>query len=232
MPSPGALIASGRDSDIYEYGPGLVLRRARNGRSLETEARTMEYVRSQGYPVPIVDEITEGGIALVMARITGPTMVQALPRRPWALGSQARLLAELHMRLHEIEAPDWLGTAPGPAGDRLVHLDLHPLNVIMGKQGPVVIDWPNARRGDPTVDVALTWIVLASGAIPAPAPLAALLGRFRSLFVRKFVAQFDRNVISAMVPAMVEYKVQDPNMSEVECQAMRRLRDAVGDGRG
>ncbi|MGB7051641.1 MAG: phosphotransferase [Acidimicrobiales bacterium] len=231
MRSPGALIASGRDSDIYEYGPGLVLRRARNGRSLETEARTMDYVRSQGYPVPFVDEITEGGTALVMERIIGPVMMKTLAQRPWRMGTQARLLAGLHTRLHEIDGPDWLGPAPGPAGDRLLHLDLHPLNVIMAERGPVVIDWPNARRGDPAVDVALTWVVLESGAIPAPAPLAVLLGRFRSLFVRTFVAQFDRDAISAMVPAMVEYKVQDPHMSDVECQAMRRLSDAVSDGR-
>jgi tRNA A-37 threonylcarbamoyl transferase component Bud32 len=192
----------------------------------------MEYVRSEGYPVPVVDEVTEGGTALVMERIPGPSMMQTMARRPWQEGSQARTLAELHTRLHEIEAPDWLGAAPGPAGDALLHLDLHPLNVIIAERGAVVIDWPNARRGDPAADVALTWVVLQSGAIPAPAPIAALLDRFRSRFVRHFVDRFDRDAISRMVPAMVDYKVQDPNMSEAERQAMRRLAEAVGDGRG
>ncbi len=29
---PGPLLASGRDSEIFDYGPGLVLRRSRNRR--------------------------------------------------------------------------------------------------------------------------------------------------------------------------------------------------------
>ena len=38
---PGrACIASGRDGDIFEFGPGLVLRTTRDGRSIEREART------------------------------------------------------------------------------------------------------------------------------------------------------------------------------------------------
>src|ERR1700722_10388813 len=42
---PGPLVASGRDSDIFEYGPDLVLRRSREGRSMLQEGRIMEYVR-------------------------------------------------------------------------------------------------------------------------------------------------------------------------------------------
>jgi hypothetical protein len=35
----GALLASGRDGDIFDFGPGLVLRKTRDGRSFEHEAR-------------------------------------------------------------------------------------------------------------------------------------------------------------------------------------------------
>lgn len=35
------LIAEGRDADIFEAGPGRVLRRSRNDRSQELEARVM-----------------------------------------------------------------------------------------------------------------------------------------------------------------------------------------------
>ena len=55
---PGPLIASGRDADIYAYGEGLVLRRSRAGRSMETEARLMAYARDHGYPVPAVDHLS------------------------------------------------------------------------------------------------------------------------------------------------------------------------------
>lgn len=50
---PGPLSATGRDANIYEYDPGLVLRRSRAGRSMANEARTMAYLRQSGYPVPI-----------------------------------------------------------------------------------------------------------------------------------------------------------------------------------
>ena len=52
---PGRLLASGRDADIFEYGPRSVLRRSRVSRSLAREARTMDYLASNGYPVPAVE---------------------------------------------------------------------------------------------------------------------------------------------------------------------------------
>ena len=50
MREPAALIASGRDGDIFEFAPGLVLRKTRDGRSIEHEARIMRYVAEHGYP--------------------------------------------------------------------------------------------------------------------------------------------------------------------------------------
>ena len=46
------LIASGRDSDVFAYADGLVLRRYRDGRSAEGEAATLRAVADLGYPVP------------------------------------------------------------------------------------------------------------------------------------------------------------------------------------
>ena len=116
----------------------------------------MEYARSQGYPVPAVEEVSDDGTELVMERVDGPSMLVPLSRQPWALKHYARMLADLHNRLHEIDGPEWLRPAPGGNGERVVHLDLHPLNVILSAKGPVVIDWANVARGDPAADVALT----------------------------------------------------------------------------
>ena len=59
-----------------------------------------------------------------------------------------------------------------PSVDRVVlcHGDLHPSNVILGADGPVVVDWFDASRGDPVGDVARTAILVASD--PAPQHLA------------------------------------------------------------
>ena len=193
MKPPGALIASGRDSDIFEYGPGLVLRRSRARRSMEREARTMTYLRDKGYPVPAVEEVSEDGTDLVMERIEGRSMVAAIGAAPWTVRRQAGTLAELHIQLHEITPPDFLSPAPvGGPGDRVLHMDLHPLNVMIGPQGAVVIDWTNAVLGDPLVDVGVAWVLMGGGEIPGSKLKAALLGWGRALLVNGFVSRFDR----------------------------------------
>jgi aminoglycoside phosphotransferase (APT) family kinase protein len=220
---PGELLASGRDSDIFEYGRGLVLRRSREGHSMAVEARTMEHARAHGYPVPAVDQISDDGTDLVMERVDGPSMFTALSQRPWTVGRHGRLLAELHERLHEIPAPEWVADAPFGSGDRLLHLDLHPLNVILSVNGPVVIDWPNARRGDGNADVALTWVLVAAGGMPIGRVKARVLGWGRQLLINGLLAPFDLAAIRGQLADVVEWKLKDPHMSATEQQGMRSL---------
>ncbi len=56
-PEPERLLASGRDGDSFEFRPGLVVRRTRDGRNIEHEARIMEHVGGLGFPVPQIDEV-------------------------------------------------------------------------------------------------------------------------------------------------------------------------------
>lgn len=180
----------------------------------------MEYLHSQGFPVPAVDEMSDDGTDLVMERIDGPSMVEAVERKPWSVRRQARVLADLHQELHEVAPPDFLAPAPVGRGDRILHLDLHPLNVIVGPRGPVVIDWTNACRGDPRVDVALAWVLMSVGEIPVGRVKAALLGWGRSFLVKGFISRFDREQIAGQLRTVVEWKVKDPNMSGPEIKAM------------
>lgn len=220
MKAPGPLLASGRDSDIFEYGAGLVLRRSREGHSMAMEARTMSFLREQGYPVPAVEELSDDGLDMVMERVDGVTMVEALGKAPWTVRRQAATLADLHRRLHEIEAPDFLPAAPVAGGTKVLHLDLHPLNVMTGPKGVFVIDWPNARRGDPCVDVGLAWVLMAAGQIPGGGTKARLLSFGRSLLVNGFLSHFDRPAVAAILRQIVEMKVQDPHMSQEEIAGM------------
>ena len=223
MQPAGPLLASGRDCDIYEHGPNTVLRRARTGRSLELEARVMAYLHGHGYPVPAVEEVSEDGTDLVMERVDGPSMVQAIESSPWTVRRQGRLLGDLHRRLHDLAAPDFLPPAPIGAGERLVHLDLHPLNVLIGRRGPVVIDWTGASVGDPDVDVALAWALMSGGQIPGGRTAAALLGVGRRLLVGAFLSRFDRATVGAKLRDVVAWKVADPHMAEAEVAAMWQL---------
>jgi aminoglycoside phosphotransferase (APT) family kinase protein len=202
------LIAAGRASDIFDLGDGRVLRRFKAGGDAEREALVMRHARSQGYPVPDVLEVVDDG--LVLERVDGPTMSAALGRRPWTLRRGASLLARLHDELHEIPAPAALSELG--AGDRLLHLDLHPNNVLLSSSGAVVIDWTNARRGEPALDVALTWVILATSG-----------GRAGRLFLRWFLPHFDRDDLVRALPAAAEFRLADPNVTDAERQAVRRL---------
>jgi aminoglycoside phosphotransferase (APT) family kinase protein len=223
MHAPGALLAAGRDCDIYEYEPGLVLRRARNGRSLAAEAEAMTYLTEQGFPVPRIDAVSDDGADLVMERIDGPTMVELLGSRPWQVRRCGAVLADLHLQLHEIEAPAHWPAAPLGAGDRVVHLDFHPLNVIMSRRGPIVIDWPYASRGDPHSDVALAWVLMTAGAIPVGGVRGRIMATGRDLLVNGFLRGVDVGAAASRLRDVVTWKVEDLNISAEEQARMWKL---------
>jgi aminoglycoside phosphotransferase (APT) family kinase protein len=93
----------------------------------------------------------------------------------------------------------------------------------MAATGPVVIDWTNAAAGSPDYDVADTWVLLAAADVPAggAARLVAILGR--RLFLHSFLRHLDRGEIRSAIPAVVEFRLSDRNMSEAERSRMRAL---------
>jgi Ser/Thr protein kinase RdoA (MazF antagonist) len=217
---PGPIIASGRDGDIYEYGPGRVLRRTRDGRSIEHEARIMQYVAEHGYPVPAIYDVLNDGRDIVMERIDGPTLLEVIEQKPWRVPRYGRLLAELHQRLHEIVAPDWL---PNMGGTAVIHRDLHPLNVLMPAKGPVVIDWPNAAAGPAELDVADAWLLMAGASPENPNFLERVMLGMRVVLVAPFLRRFDRNAVVPFLRVAAEGRSRDRNMSQTEIAAMWRL---------
>src|SRR6204780_1830631 len=204
MPELGPLLASGRDADIFEYGTTQVLRRSRNARSMEREARIMQFVYESGYPIPKVGEISADGLELTMERIDGLTMVDTVSAAPWKAKRFGHALADLHTQLHELSGPEWLPSAPCGVGTQLLHLDLHPLNVMMSPRGPIVIDWTNAVRGDPNTDVALTWALISAGEVPTSGVTGKLVRLIRARLIRGFIGAFDRDDVEREVGAVVE----------------------------
>jgi aminoglycoside phosphotransferase (APT) family kinase protein len=213
-------IARGRDADVYALGDGRVLRRYRRPGPTDRERRVMAHARGHGYPVPEVYEWTDTD--MVMDRLDGPSMLADLARHPWRLRRHARTLADLHRRLHAIPAPAGLPTPLGE-GDRLVHLDLHPANVVLTASGPMVIDWPNAGRGDGLADVATTWVILRTSRLEGPLTqrLVATVGQ--RLFAAAFLAGFDRREVFRHLPAVVAARLADRNVRDHERRRLRRL---------
>jgi aminoglycoside phosphotransferase (APT) family kinase protein len=219
---PGRLIGSGRAADVYELGDGRVLRRYRIKADVEHEARLMRYLWSAGFPVPEVYDAE--GTDIVMARVDGTDMLSDLARRPWRATRCARVLARMHDRLHEIEAPSWL---PRPLGDgnRVLHLDLHPGNVIMTSAGPVVIDWSNGAAGPPGADVAMAALIMRISEVDElPLAVKLIAGRVR----RSVVRQFERYAGHDAGPWLLEVaklRLVDRNVRPAEAEVLRRMID-------
>jgi Ser/Thr protein kinase RdoA (MazF antagonist) len=154
----GPPLASGREADVYALDERRVLRRYRREADVTAEVAAMRYVAAHGYPVPAVHEAA--GSDMIMERLDGPTMAQACAAGALSTEDGAAHLAGLLHRLHEL--PPWPGAAPG---SRILHLDLHPENVLMTPRGPMVIDWCNARTGEPDLDTGLTALILAQVAV-------------------------------------------------------------------
>ncbi len=222
MPDDERIIGSGRDSDIIDLGGGRVLRRPKAPRDLSAEAVAMEVAAAAGYPTVRVHEVRPDG--LVLDRVDGVDMLADLARAPWRLAAHASLLARLHRDLAAIEAPADLPPRHG-GGRHLVHLDLHPANVLITPGGdPVVIDWANAGRGPSGADAASTWLVLAAAQPPEAGWLSAAVTRLgRRAFLSRFLAGIDRGQAIECLHAAIEARRHDPNLSSEELATMEQV---------
>lgn len=199
------LIGAGRASEILDLGGGRVLRRFKAGGRPEREALVMRHAAAHGSPVPTVLEVRPD--ALVLEYVDGPTMLEA----PGPIEDGAALLARLHHELHELDAPAELGAG------HLLHMDFHPGNVILSPRGPVVIDWAIARAGEPALDVAMTWVLCATSG-----------GELGERFVRSFLPHFAEREVRAALPEAADLRIADPNVTDDERKAVRRLVSSAG----
>lgn len=135
----------------------------------------MAYAASKGFPAPLV--FAAEGTDMVMERLDGPTMAQAALAGEMSVPDAGAMLADLLRRLHELPARGGEGS--------IIHLDLHPENVLLTARGPVVIDWRNAGDGDADFDTALTALILAQVAIGSiQHPLGASLRAGMTTFLQ------------------------------------------------
>lgn len=167
MANARRLLGSGRVNDVYEIDGAWVVRRNRAGwGDAVAEGAVMEHVRAYGYPVPRVRLADSTRTELVMERLAGPTMVEAYGAGLIDAAEGGELLAGLLRQLHAIP-----GRRSASAGHRILHLDLHPENVMLTPDGPRVIDWSNTEEGDPALDWGMSAVILAQVAV-GDAPIA------------------------------------------------------------
>jgi aminoglycoside phosphotransferase (APT) family kinase protein len=197
-------VSGGRHTAIFRVELGGELHALRVFRSGEDgvarrEAQVMRAAGEGGVPVPRV--CAEGTwldrAALLLSWCPGRPMAEELAARPWRAWPLGVLFGRCQAAIHARPSPealraarrewtDWAG--PGeealaarlreraPREDSLVHLDYHPLNVMTdGERITGVLDWTNARAGDPRADYARTLTILRLDSGTAnPVMLAAL----------------------------------------------------------
>lgn len=210
---PGAttsptLPASGRTADVYAVGSARVLRRYRENIDAVAEAAVMEHVRAHGFPVPRVHRA--GGREIEMDRVEGPTMLRSLLDDDLDVDGAARVLTRLHDDLHAVPPMD--DAVPGTC---IVHLDLHPDNVILTPAGAVLIDWTNATHGPADLDVAMSALILAQVAIATLAAMPTDMSGPARALLTSFLTHAGA-VSQPSLDAAVAKRRADPMMSPAE----------------
>ncbi|HET7018544.1 MAG TPA: phosphotransferase [Streptosporangiaceae bacterium] len=222
---PGRLIGAGRAADVYDLGDGRVLRRYRVNASAEPEARLMRYLREAGLGVPEVYDAS--GADLVLAKLDGVDLLSDLSRRPWRAGRHAVMLARMHDQLHEIAAPPWLKQPLGD-GDRVLHLDLHPGNVMLTADGPMIIDWSNGAAGPPGADIAMASLIMATSEVDdLPLPVSLIAERIRHRVIRRFEASVSHD-FRPYLTAVAKLRIVDRNVRPAEVIVLQRIIDGNG----
>ncbi len=216
---PGALIGRGQHSEVRRYGKHAV-RISVRGDDLNHEAKAMQYVGERGFPAPKLISQPDPS-SIVMERLSGPTMLQDITAKPWLLPRHAKALAALHRQLGAIEAPkSWTQVS---AGEGVCHLDMHPDNVKVTRNGLVVIDWSNASRGDAAFDAALTYVTLRTTPYAAGAMARAMVAGFRRRFAQAFLRSFGANDIMLHLRSAAELRLLDPNLLTTERESVFAL---------
>jgi uncharacterized protein (TIGR02172 family) len=218
-------------------------------RAAETEANITRIVHATGLPVPAVGEIIEidSRFGLEYERVDGTTMLQAITEKPWKFPIFARQLAELQADMHKRSMPELplqrerlerkiknAGLLPEhlrqaalqalkllPEDDKLCHGDFHPNNIVLSSHGPVIIDWIDASRGSPIMDVARSTLLFGGGPLPPGTPLEWLVKLLQRWFYQIYLRCYfqlnpaDRAHLSTWVPVAAAARL-DENITDDE----------------
>ena len=192
--SLGKLIGEGKVAEVFEHGEGRVLKLYRAGypgTDARREAAILDALEAAGIGAPRAFDVSQfqGRWGVVMSRVEGrPFAEPMLADRDDAahyLVAMARLHIAIHAAPGEAMAPlrvrlarkiEASGLADPvkrglrdrlsklPDGDRVLHGDFHPYNVLGSLEAAVVVDWPDATCGLPSADLCRSWLLMQTAA--------------------------------------------------------------------
>jgi aminoglycoside phosphotransferase (APT) family kinase protein len=198
-------VQGGSDTAIWRVAHGgvdsaLRVFRPEQAATCRREVAAMGAAHRGGVPVPEIraSATWRDRPALLLEWCRGAPLAEAIQRQPWQIGRLGRAFGRAQARIHQIPAAgDELGGAgwiawagddpqiaaalrrlaqPAPA---LLHLDYHLQNVLADRgEIRAVLDWANARAGDPRADIARTYtILMVEPYVPGRQPLPIAIAR-------------------------------------------------------
>jgi len=192
-------VSGGWDTTIWRVDtPGdsyaLRLFRPEQVETCQREVVAMEAARAAGIPIPMIraQGTWRDRPMLLLAWCQGEPLLHVLRSQPWRAWTLSIEMGSLLARIHSIAPPprlakdpmSWLAMAgrdetrlrqrlhDAPGGRiSLWHGDYHLLNLMSdGRHITGVLDWANARAGDPRADVARVLAILRLAPLPAGTP--------------------------------------------------------------
>ncbi|MCC6299322.1 MAG: phosphotransferase [Anaerolineales bacterium] len=182
---------------------------------IEYEQKIARAVHASGVKSPAAKEIVQvhGRNGLIYERINGETMFATLKRQPRKVFHFGKLLARYHIQMHacdfnadvpvqkqrlqnKIKRADALpaelkpkllaALETLPVGNKVCHGDFHPDNILMTKNGSVVIDWIDATKGNPLADAARTSVLALGAASTLPTGMKFFIKLFHASYLREY----------------------------------------------
>ena len=232
----GKLVGEGKVAEVFEYGEGRVLKLYRAGQpdsDARRELAILDAVEAAGIAAPRAFDLVQvdGRWGVVMGKVVGLPFAEPMLADPTGAGPYFAAMVRLHLGIHaasgqalaplkvrlarKIAATDLSDPVKHrlrdklnrlPAGDRVLHGDFHPYNILGSLEGAVVVDWLDATQGPPAADVCRSWMLLQSVSRDvADAYLAAYLA----------AGTLDRAAVVAWLPVLAAARLTENVPDEV-----------------
>lgn len=167
----------------------------------------------------IYDRISlEEGEGIVFENIQGKSITHNLLNNPLRVREFAAIMAQTHRSIHIITAGELpkiedeillkinsstvleegqklklveiLESIP-KVDDRLCHMNFHPDSIFIGDKGQKVIDWMDAGRGNPMLDLAKTVVLLRFSSLPFQNILfRGVVKLSREIFIKEYLDSY------------------------------------------
>ena len=214
----------------------------------ETVRASAAYDAGLNTPAVIDTIIIANRQGIIFERVHGVTMVEALIANPQKLISYAHLLAELQVDMHgrtasklplqcqrlqhqiqslfglaeEVKAAILIDLDRLQDDNAICHGDLHPENILLTAEEPVIIDWVDATQGSPLADVARTVLLLQTSELPPSMeePRRQKVAEIRHLFCEAYLEHY-RHIQSVSREAIDRWDLP---------VAAARLSEGIGNG--